>query len=179
MENDRNEIFSIGEHTIVKDCKIGANTKIWHYCNIYGCEIGENTQIGSYCQIKPEVKIGDKCRIQDGVSIPEKTKIGSFVFIGPRVAFANEKFPSAMKVHNKEFTVEPVIVEDFVTIGLGALISAGIKIGKNSFIGAGAVVINDVPENSVVVGNPSKIIGNVRDEKYKQHKINNDIYFKG
>jgi len=92
-----NDIF-ISENSIVKNSKIGHGVKVWHFCNIYGCVIGDNTQIGSFCEIKEKVKIGKNCRFQSYVFIPEGTVIGDYVFLGPRVTFTNDKYPSAVKL---------------------------------------------------------------------------------
>ena len=155
---------------------IGKNTKIWHFCNIYGTEddpvvIGENTQIGSYCEIKFGSKIGNGCRFQSFVFVPEKSIIGNNVFIGPRVTFLNEKYPTAKKVLEKTYIVEPIEVKDDVTIGGGSTILPGVVVGRGSVIGAGAVITKNVPEYSVVVGNPAKVIGSVLEKRFAKFDI--------
>lgn len=151
---------------------IGNNTKIWNFCNIYGTKkepvyIGDNTQIGSYVEIKPGVKIGRYCRIQAFVFIPERTVIGDYVFIGPRVTFTNEKYPTSKKAITKTSTIKPCQISSHVTIGAGAVIGPGIKIGKYAFIGMGAVVVKDVKDYQIVVGNPARTVGEVTDKKYE------------
>lgn len=164
--NEREEI--VGKHSIVRDdVVIGKNSKIWHFCNLYGCKIGENTQIGSYCEIKEGVEIGDNCRLQSYIFISEKTKIGNNVFIGPKVNFMNDKYPTTKKTIEKTWILKPVVVEDDVSIGGNVTILPGIRIGKGSFIGAGSVVTKNVPPYAVVVGNPARVIGSVKDDKYK------------
>lgn len=144
--------------SIIKNCKIGENTKIWNFCNVYDCEIGSNTQIGSYCEIKPNAKIGDFCRIQSYVFISDETQIGSYVFIGPRVTFLNDKNPDVEKTLLRKWNLEAVIVEDYVTIGGGTVILPGVKIRKGSFIGAGSVLTKSTNENEMWYGNPAKFI---------------------
>lgn len=152
-----------GKYSIVReDVEIGENSKIWHFCNLYGCKIGKNTQIGSYCEIKEKVTIGDNCRLQSYVFIPEEIKIGNNVFIGPHVIFLNDKYPTAEKTLAKTYKIDPIIVEDDVTIGGNATILPGVKIGRGAMVGAGSVVTKDVPPYAVVCGNPSRIIGNAR-----------------
>jgi len=157
----------IGKDSIIReDVKIGENTDIWHFCNLYGCTIGKNTQIGSYCEIKEGSIIGDGCRFQSYVFVSESTLIGKNVFVGPRVIFLNDKYPTAKKAINKSWKLEKVVVEDEVSIGGNVTILPGVKIGYKAFVGGGSVVTKDVPEYSIVCGNPARIIGRVNDEKY-------------
>lgn len=163
----------IGTSSIVKNSTIGSETKIWHYCNIYGTPeqqivVGENTQIGSYAEIKPGVNIGNNCRIQSSVFIPEGVIIGDFVFVGPKVVFTNDKYPSAVKTINKTWHLEATKVEEHATIGAHAVIGPGITVGKYAVIGMGSVVTKDVPAYAVVSGNPAKILGDLRDKKYAE-----------
>ncbi len=159
-----------GKHSIVRDVKLGENVKIWSFCNLYECVIGNNTQIGSYSEIKKEAVIGNDCRFQSYVFVPEQTRIGNRVFVGPAVKFMNDMYPTAMKAIRGEWKCEPVIVEDDVTIGGGALIRPGVKIGRGAVIGMGAVVIKDVPADAIVVGNPAKILGYTTEGKYREFR---------
>lgn len=161
----------IGKNTIIReDVKIGEGTNVWHFCNLYGCEIGEYTQIGSYSEIKEGAVIGDYCRFQSYAFVPESTKIGNYVFIGPRVTFLNDKYPTAKKAIDKTWTLEAAVVEDNVTIGGHAVILPGVKIGRGAIIGAGSVVTKDVSEYTIVCGNPARVIGNVQDKKYENFR---------
>jgi len=140
---------------IIKNCKIGKNTKIWNFVNLYGCEIGENCMIGSFVEIQNGVKIGNNVRIQSHTFVCEGVAIGNNVFVGHGVMFTNVKKPSMKTYPNK-----PVLktkIEDGVIIGSNATILP-VKIGKNAIIGAGSVVTKDVPANSIVAGNPAKPI---------------------
>lgn len=163
---------NIGQHTLITpDVEIGEGSKVWHFCNLYGCKIGKNTQIGSYCEIKKEVVIGDNCRFQAHIFVPERTKIGNNVFVGPRVTFLNDKHPTAKKTIAGTYETNPVIIEDEVSIGGGAIILPGVKIGKNAIVGGGAVVTKDIPPYSVVIGNPARVVGDVRDKKYEKFGV--------
>jgi len=135
-----------------KNCKIGKNTKIWHFTNLYGCEIGDNCMIGSFVEIG-KAKIGNNCRIEAHAFIPEGVTIEDNVFIGPHVCFTNDKYPKA----TGEWQLKKTLVKEGASIGANATILCGITIGKNSLIGAGSVVTKDVPDNTVVVGNPAKV----------------------
>ncbi len=177
----------IGTSSIVKNSTLGNETKIWHYCNIYGTSeqlvtLGENTQIGSYTEIKPGVNIGNNCRIQSSVFIPEGVIIENFVFVGPKVVFTNDKYPSAVKTINKTWRLEATKVEEHATIGAHAVIGPGITVGKYAVIGMGSVVTKDVPAYALVFGNPAKIIGDIRDKKYMEkysELLNNEKEKKG
>jgi acetyltransferase-like isoleucine patch superfamily enzyme len=143
---------------VADDVKIGRGTKIWHpeTSNIYGCEIGEDCNIGTLVEIRKEVIIGNRCKIQAFVFIPEGVTIGDDVFIGPHVCFTNDKYPSA-RTYGKFMET---IVEDDVNIGANVTILCGVRIGEGATIGAGAVVTKDVNSWSTVVGNPARELKN-------------------
>lgn len=137
---------------VLVDCKIGKNTIIWNFVNLYGCTIGENCMIGAFVEIQNDVEIGDNVRVSSHTFICSKVKIGKNVFIGHSVTFINDLYPPREEKHWKD-----TLIEDNVGIGSNATILP-VRIGKNSVIGAGAVVTKDVPPNSVVIGNPARII---------------------
>ncbi|MDO8555687.1 MAG: acyltransferase [Nanoarchaeota archaeon] len=158
----------IGDHV-----SLGKDSRIWHQCIVYGSperpvHIGENTQIGSQSHIKPGVTIGNKCRLQDGISIPDLVNIGNYVFVGPRVTFTNDQAPSVPKIFNHTYKELETQIKDYVMIGAGANINSGITLGEFSFIGLAAVVLRNVPAFAVVAGSPARIIGDIREDKYKK-----------
>lgn len=122
--------------------------------NIWGdTSVGEGTSIGAFCDIGGVI-IGENCKIQTGVSIPPGWVVGDRVFIGPGARFANDRKPSL------QGSFEPCggVVEDDAVIGMGALIMAGVTIGKGALVGMGAVVLKDVAPGTTVVGNPAHCI---------------------
>ena len=143
---------------ITKDVKIGKNVKIFHpdLVNLYGCEIGDNSKVGPFVEIQKGVKIGKNTTIGSHSFICEKVTIGNDCFIAHGVMFINDLFKKGKASHNPE-DWKSVLVEDGVSIGSNVTILP-VKIGKNSIIGAGAVVTKDVPPNSIVVGNPAKLL---------------------
>lgn len=133
--------------------KTGKDTRIWHPAKsvLLNCVVGERCTIHAPVWIGNNVVIGDSCKVQAFSFIPDGVTIGNHVFIGPRVTFTNDKYPPSRDWLE-------TVVEDWVSIGAGAVIVPGIKIGAHSMIGAGAVVTKDVPVGAVVVGNPARVI---------------------
>ena len=149
----------IGKYSLINEnVKIGKRSRVWNFCKLYGCQIGTNTEVGSYCEIKNNAKIGDNCIIKSYVSIASGTQIKDYVFIGPRVIFLNDKIPSVKAVLEDSWNLEEIIIEDEVTIGGGAIILPGLRIGKNSFIGAGSIVTKNIPPNEIWLGNPARFL---------------------
>jgi UDP-2-acetamido-3-amino-2,3-dideoxy-glucuronate N-acetyltransferase len=137
------------------DCKIGKGTKIWHFSHIMtGSEIGENCNIGQNVVISPGVKLGRNVKVQNNVSIYTGVTCADDVFLGPSMVFTNVINPRS--AINRKNQYGSTIVEKGATIGANATIVCGIRIGKYSFIGAGAVVTRDVKPYALVVGNPAR-----------------------
>lgn len=139
----------------ILNCKIGDNTKIWDFVNLYGCTIGENCMIGSFVEIQKGVVIGNGCKIESHSFICEGVEIEDDVFIGHHVVFTNDKYPAA----SLEWKLLKTKIKKRASIGSNATILPGIVIGENSLVGAGAVVTKSVEDNEIVAGNPAKVIG--------------------
>lgn len=140
------------KYGVIVDAEIGEGTVIHDQVNLYKCKIGKNCKIDSFVYIEESVAIGDECKIRPFTFIPTGVKIGNRVFISPNVTFTNDKYPKA----KGEWELKGTMIEDEVSIGAGAVILPGVRIGMNALIGAGAVVTKDVSPNAVVVGNPAK-----------------------
>ena len=139
-------------------CKIGNDTKIWHYSHIIkGTKIGKKCTIGQNVMIGPDVVISDNCKIQNNVSLYKGVKLDDGVFCGPSCVFTNVLNPRA-KVDRKNEFLE-THVEKGATIGANSTIVCGNKIGAYSLIGAGAVITKNVKPHSIMAGNPAKQIG--------------------
>lgn len=157
---------------INSDVILGKRVKIHHpeLVNLYGCRIGNDCTIGAFVEIKKDVAIGNKVKIQKGVFIPDGVTIEDEVFIGPHVCFTNDLYPRATNNDGtlkaeKDWEIVPTLVKKFAAIGANVTVLCGVTIGEGSVIGAGSVVTKDVPDWTVVVGNPAKIIGTAKDKR--------------
>ncbi|MCW4020939.1 MAG: N-acetyltransferase [Candidatus Bathyarchaeota archaeon] len=114
-----------------------------------GSVVGEETLIGSSVKLDGAVKIGRRVQIQSNAYLPHLTIIEDDVFIAPNVCFTNDPYPQSKRLAG-------VVAERNSIICANATLIAGVKIGKNAVVGAGAVVTKDVPPDSVVLGNPAR-----------------------
>lgn len=151
--------FNVHPLADVQTTTIGDNTRIWQFVVILpGAKIGAEVNICSHCLIENDVIVGDRVTIKSGVQLWDGVRIADDVFIGPNVTFTNDKFPRSKRYQDKVLHTE---IELGVSVGAGATILPGLKIGRNAMIGSGAVVTRSVPNNAIVVGNPARIVGYV------------------
>lgn len=142
---------------------VGKNVRIFNFVNAYGCSIDDNTKIGAFVEIQKNAKIGKNCKISSHSFICEGVHIEDDCFVGHGVMFINDRFPRATNLEGtlqseSDWKVVETLVRKGASIGSNATILCGITIGENSIIGAGATVTKDVPANTIVAGNPAKII---------------------
>ncbi|MFT4661910.1 MAG: UDP-2-acetamido-3-amino-2,3-dideoxy-glucuronate N-acetyltransferase [Patiriisocius sp.] len=147
------------ETAVIDDnCVIGDGTKIWHFSHLMSnCEIGEKCSIGQNVVVSPEVKLGRNVKIQNNVSIYTGVICEDDVFLGPSMVFTNIINPRSAITRKDEYL--KTVVRKGASIGANATIVCGNEIGEYAMIGAGAVVVKNIPAYSLVVGNPSKHIG--------------------
>jgi len=139
-------------------CQIGKGTKIWHFSHVMkNAVIGENCNIGQNVVVSPDVQLGNNVKIQNNVSVYTGVVCEDDVFLGPSVVFTNVINPRSGVIRKDEYM--KTVVKKGASIGANATIICGNNIGKYAFIGAGAVVTREVPDYSLMVGNPSKRIG--------------------
>ena len=135
--------------------RIGESTKIWHFCHVQsGASIGRDCSLGQNVYIGSNVKIGDGTRMQNNVFVCKGVEIENNVFCGPSVSFTNVKNPRARFPVNGSYT--KTLVREGATIGANAAIVCGHIIGSHAFVGAGAVVTEDVKDYAMVAGVPSR-----------------------
>jgi acetyltransferase-like isoleucine patch superfamily enzyme len=151
---------------ISPDVKLGANVKLSKFINLYGCEIGENTKIGAFVEVQKNAKIGSNCKISSHTFICEGVTIEDRVFIGHSVAFINDSYPRAATTDGSlqtetDWKVEKTLVKEGASIGSGCTILSSITIGENALVGAGSVVTKNVPPNTIVAGNPARVLRNL------------------
>lgn len=151
--------YFVHESAVVDDdAEIGTGTKIWHFSHILSkSKIGINCNIGQNVAIGPEVSIGKNCKIQNNVSVFKGVTLEDGVFCGPSMVFTNIYNPRAEI--RKMDQVRPTLVKHGATLGANCTIICGTTIGRYAFVGAGAVIKQNVLDHALVVGNPARQIG--------------------
>src|SRR5215469_6006751 len=148
---------------IAEDVKLGRNVRLAQFINLYGCEIGDGTKIGAFVEIQKNSVVGQRCKISSHSFICEGVTVEDNVFIGHGVTFINDRYPRATTVEGNlqteaDWKVGRTIIKKGASIGSGATILANTSIGENAIVGAGSVVTKDVPPNSIVAGNPARVL---------------------
>ena len=148
---------------IAPDVKLGKDVKLSKFINLYGCEIGDETKIGAFVEIQKNATVGKRCKISSHTFICEGVVIEDNAFIGHGVMFINDSYPRATAADGNlqteaDWKVERTVIKRGASIGSGATILCNVTIGENAIIGAGSVVTKDVPANSIVAGNPAKVL---------------------
>lgn len=160
----KNSVVQVTDYRcIAQDVKVGRNVTLSQFINLYGCEVGNDTKIGAFVEIQKNAKVGNRCKISSHTFICEGVTIEDEVFVGHNVTFVNDSFPRAtstagMLQTEADWKVEVTLVKKGASIGSGATVLANVVIGEYALIGAGCVVTRDVPANTIVVGNPGKVV---------------------
>ena len=157
-------------HRLIDDVVFGHDVVVSPFTNLYGCRIGDSTRIGPFVEIQPDVVVGANCKVQSHSFICSGVTIEDEVFVGHGVVFVNDKFPRATvngRLQSPEdWELLPTTVERGASIGSGATILGGIRIGRAAIVGAGAVVTRDVEAQQVVAGNPARpLASNASDQR--------------
>ncbi|MHC4568446.1 MAG: acyltransferase [Planctomycetota bacterium] len=148
---------------IARDVKLGKNVTIYDFVNLYGCEIGDGSRIGTFVEIQKKAKVGRNCKIESHTFVCEGVTIEDDVFVGHNVTFINDLYPRSVRQDGQLQTDEdwdcvPTVVEKGASIGSSVTILCGVTIGQAAIIGAGSVVTRDIPPNTIVAGNPARIL---------------------
>ena len=165
MMSDSKETFIHAQADVDQGAVIGSGSKIWELARVRsGVKIGPKTIIGRSAYIDADVQIGANCKVQNNALIYSPAVIADGVFIGPGAILTNDLNPRAINETGTlksaaDWKVQRVEILFGASIGAGAICVAPVTIGSWAMVGAGAVVIKDVPDFALVVGNPAKQIG--------------------
>ena len=148
---------------IADDVKLGRDVKLSKFINLYGCEVGDETKVGAFVEIQKNASVGKRCKISSHTFICEGVTIEDNVFIGHGVTFINDSYPRATTAAGglqteADWKVERTLIKEGASIGSGSTILSKVTVGENAIIGAGSVVTKNVPANSIVAGNPAKVL---------------------
>jgi len=148
---------------VSSDVKMGEHVQLSKFVNLYGCFIDDDTKIGAFVEIQKNARIGKNCKISSHTFICEGVTIEDNVFVGHNVTFINDKYPKATNGNGtlqteEDWRVDPTLVKQGTSIGSGSTILCNVTIGENAVIGAGSVVTKDVAPNTIVAGNPARVL---------------------
>ena len=148
---------------IAPDVKLGKNVKIFDFVNLYGCEIGDDSKVGTFVEIQKNAKVGANCKVSSHTFICEGVTIEDDVFVGHNVTFINDRFPRSTAESGglqteADWNCEMTLVKRGASIGSSVTLLCGVTVGENAIIGAGSVVTKDVPADTIVAGNPARVL---------------------
>jgi len=151
---------------IADDVKLGRDVKMSKFINLYGCEVGDETKIGAFVEIQKNASVGKRCKISSHTFICEGVTIEDNVFIGHGVTFINDSYPRATTAAGglqteADWKVERTLIKKGASIGSGSTILSKVTVGENAVVGAGSVVTKDVSPNTIVAGNPAKVLRHI------------------
>jgi UDP-2-acetamido-3-amino-2,3-dideoxy-glucuronate N-acetyltransferase len=148
-------------YRLIDDVTFGKDVVVHSFTNLYGCRIGDYTRVGPFVEIQRGAVIGANCKIESHAFICAGVEVDNEVFVGHGVVFINDKFPRATTAQGSlqtegDWEVMRTVVEREASIGSGAVILGGVRIGAQATVGAGAVVTRDVASGATVGGNPAR-----------------------
>jgi len=154
---------------IAADVSLGRNVVVPHpeLVNLYGCRIGDGSKIASFVEIQRGVVLGKNVKVEAFAFIPTGVTIEDGAFIGPHVCFTNDRYPRAVSDDGKplgpdDWQVLPTLVKRGAAIGANATIVCGVTIGEAAMVGAGSTITRDVPDHSLVLGSPGRVVAPLR-----------------
>jgi UDP-2-acetamido-3-amino-2,3-dideoxy-glucuronate N-acetyltransferase len=147
---------------LIADVTFGEDVTVFSFTNLYGCTIGDDTRIGPFVEIQRGAVIGARCKIQSHTFICDGVTIEDEVFVGHGVMFVNDKTPRATSSSgalqtDDDWTLMATVVERGASLGSGAVVLGGVRVGAGALVGAGAVVTRDVDPGAVVSGVPARL----------------------
>jgi len=147
---------------VAPDVRLGERVRLAAFVNLYGCEVGDDTRIGAFVEIQRDARIGRSCKISSHTFICSGVTVEDEVFIGHGVVFINDRHPRATNEggaskQDSDWLLEPTIIRKRASIGSGAIIMCGVEVGEGAMVGAGALVVRDVPPHALVAGSPARV----------------------
>jgi len=148
---------------LIDDVVFGRDVVVHAFTNLYGCSIGDGTRIGTFVEIQRGATIGARCKVQSHTFVCDGVEIHDEVFVGHGVMFVNDKRPRATNdagelQTTEDWALQRTVVESKASIGSGAVILGGVRIGTGALVGAGAVVTRDVAPGETVAGSPARLL---------------------
>ena len=148
---------------IAPDVTLGKDVRLAPFVNLYGCTIGDESRLGTFVEVQKNAFIGKRCKIQSHTFICEGVTIEDEVMVGHGVMFINDPDPRAVNPDGSlqteaDWKCIPTLIKKKASIGSNATIICGITVGEGALVGAGSVVTRDVPPNTIVVGNPARVL---------------------
>jgi UDP-2-acetamido-3-amino-2,3-dideoxy-glucuronate N-acetyltransferase len=138
--------------------RVGERTALWHFCHVMkGAQIGSDCVLGMGCFVAKGAQIGDRVRLQNHISVYEGVILEDDVFCGPSVVFTNVERPRAFL--NRRHALGTTRIGRGATLGANCTVVCGVTVGAYAFVGAGAVVTQDVPAHALMVGVPAQQVG--------------------
>jgi acetyltransferase-like isoleucine patch superfamily enzyme len=146
---------------LIDDVEFGDGVVVQPFTNLYGCSIGDETRIGPFVEVQRGARIGARCKIQSHTFVCDGVTIEDEVFVGHGVMFINDKRPQATTDDGSlqteaDWSLQETVVERGASLGSGAVILGGLRIGAGALVGAGAVVTRDVAPGDTVAGSPAR-----------------------
>jgi UDP-2-acetamido-3-amino-2,3-dideoxy-glucuronate N-acetyltransferase len=150
-------------HRLINDVAFGDGVVVAPFTNLYGCEVGDETRIGPFVEVQRGARIGSRCKIQSHSFICDGVEIQDEVFVGHGVMFINDDRPRATTDEGElqggdDWTLLPTVIERRASLGSGAVILGGVRIGEGALVGAGAVVTREVAPGETVAGVPARVL---------------------
>ena len=150
-------------YRLLADVEFGDGVVVGPFTNLYGCRIGDETRVGPFGEIQRGAVVGARCKIQSHSFVCDGVEIGDEVFVGHGVVFINDKLPRATGDDGElqtddDWELVRTVVERRASIGSGAIVLCGVRIGEGAVIGAGAVVTRDVAAGDTVTGVPARAL---------------------
>ena len=147
----------IRSHSIIyAGCTTGACFHTGHRVTIREDSIfGEHCSIGTLSDVQGNVRIGNYCRLHSNVHISQKCSLGDFVFLYPYSVMTNDPYPPSLDTKGSH-------IGSYTQVGVHAVILPGMQVGENCLIGANSVVSKRVPDFSLAMGDPIRIVMDIR-----------------